>query len=554
MSASEFSNVNPTLKPPKEPIEVLKEQLDKNNFTNIKLLKSIHDESFDIANEFFSSKKEGFEDGDDEDEGFEDGDDGEDEGFEGGDDDDDDEGFEGEDEDDGIEGMKSKKKGKSKKKSKKKGGKSKKRKSKKKGGKSKKRKSKKSKGKSNTTNFDLIGWVVKKVKGTQNDEQLVKTILNSLFVTFLSFLIAHNWYYTFFTNPTSFRLEDSLSFLKENEFIHFFTMYIVQIVIAVEQFIMVNIPGKIDTLMAITPFGRRSIFYFIFSVSLGTVPYFLKQIKSIFFYFEKQVVSLIKVIIARKGLGKFFRDIISKAFNNIFTFKGNPALSSLIGVIYVMKFMENLVLDHSKGIIENATSVIPSFFTKLLAGSIFYIIYIIFKFAMFYQPTIAFSSFIVTAYLFYFSIVRLPTINGLGSAFSTFAQNNKHMNDGKVVFKTELTSGWKTNVEEVLKFVTENAHQIIMLFSLKTNFKHLFNIESKIFKTTFAIGGITAAAKLLFSIFEKYGIGNEEKQELDKQIVNLTAEIKNNIEAPASTNNEYHDMFEKIYSQYETIM
>jgi len=342
-------------------------------------------------------------------------------------------------------------------------------------------------------------------------------------------------------------------------------MYIVQIVIAIEQFIMVSIPGKLDFLMTITPFGRRSIFYFIFSFSLGTVPYFLKQIKSIFLYFEKQIVQLIKILINYKNapgeLGKFIRDTISKLFNSIFAFKGNPALSPLIGVIFVMKFMENMVIDHAKGIIENATSVIPAFFAKLLAGSIFYIIYIFFKFAMFYQPTIAFSSLIITVYFFYFSIVRLPTINGLGGAFSTVAENNKHMNDGRVVFKHDLVSGFKNNIEEVLKFFTNNAHQIIMLFALKTNFIHLFNMESKFFKTTFAIAGITAAVKLLFSIFVKYGIGSEETQELGKEIVNLTAEIQANFEA-SNTNdaeskttdsNEYESMFDRIYKPYKSV-
>lgn len=523
MSASEFSNVNPTLKPPKEPIEVLKEQLDKNNFKDMKLLKSIHDESFDIANEFFSGKKEGFEGEDDDDEGFE----GED---------DDDEGFE-DDEDNPIEGMKSKKKGK------------------------KKGKNKGKKKKKHQTNFDLIGWAVNKAKGTKNDEKMVKNILNSLFVTFLSFLIAHNWYYTFFINPTSFRFEDSLSFLKENAFIHFFTMYIVQIVIAIEQFIMVNIPGKINFLMAFTPFGKRTIFYFIFSFSLGTVPYFLKQIKTIFFYFEKKVISLIKIIRKGNGIRSFIRNTISKLFNSIFMFKGNPALSPLIGIIYVMKFMENMIIDHAKGIIENATSVVPSFFAKILAGSIFYIIYVVFKFAMFYQPTIAFSSLIITVYLFYFSIVRLPTINGIGGAFATLAQNNKHMNDGRVLFKSDIASKFRNNIEEVLKFVTNNAHQIIFLFALKTNFKHLFNIESKMFKTTIAVTGITAAAKLLFSIFEKYGIGDSETQELSKEITNLSVEFNKNFETSKTTDsesktsdsNEYESMFDRIYKPYKSV-
>lgn len=493
MSASEFSNVIPTLE------TWSKETLDKNNFKDMKLLKSIHDESFDIANEFFSSKV-------------------------------DDEGFEEEDDnDDQFEGMKSRK-----------------RKGKGKG---------KGKGKPYKSKFDLIGWALQKAKISKNDINLVKNILNTLFVTFLSLLIAHNWYYTFFTNPTDFRLEESLSFLKENEFIHFFTMYIVQVVKTIDEFIMTSIPEKINLLMALSSIGRRSIFYFILSVSLGAVPYFLKQIKSILLYFEKQVFLLIDLTKDYKNsprrLGKFFRDIISKAFNSIFLFKGNPLLSSLIGIIYIMKFMENLVIDHSKGIIENATEVIPSFFTKLLSGSIFYIIYLVFKFAMFYQPTVAFSSFIITAYLFYFSIVRLPKLNGLDGSFATASANIEHMNDGKVLFRSELIPGWRTHVEDVSKFIMNNAHQIIMFSALSSNFKHLFKIDSAFLKITLAIGGTVGVAALMFSILQKYGIGNAEKQKLNEQIVNLTAEIKKNIETPAS-NDESYDMIENIYKQFET--
>jgi hypothetical protein len=127
---------------------------------------------------------------------------------------------------------------------------------------------------------DLIGWAVQKAQGTKNDETMVKNILNSLFVTFLSFLIAHNWYYTFFVNPTKFRFEDTFSFLSENDFTHFFTIYIVQIVTTIETFIMESIPGKFNFVMENTPFGKRSIFFFILSASLASVPYFLKQVKS----------------------------------------------------------------------------------------------------------------------------------------------------------------------------------------------------------------------------------------------------------------------------------
>jgi hypothetical protein len=113
------------------------ETLDKNNFSNIKLLKSIHDESFNVANEFF---KEGFVDDDDKEEFVDDDDD---EGFvvdkEGFVDDDEVEGFV---DDDLIEGMKSK---------------------------SKSKKGAKSKGSKGKNSFDIIAWAVHKAKGTIND-------------------------------------------------------------------------------------------------------------------------------------------------------------------------------------------------------------------------------------------------------------------------------------------------------------------------------------------------------------------------------------------------
>ena len=444
-----------------------------------------------------------------------------------------------------IEGMKSKKKS-SKKKS------------------SKKKKKSSIKYPKNIPKFDLIGWAVRKANGTKNDEKMIKNILNSLFVTFLSFLIAHNWYYTFFVNPTKFRFEDAFEFLKENEFTHFFTIYIVQIVTTIETFIMESIPGKFNSTMENTLFGKRSVFFFILSASLASVPYFLKQLNSVFEYLRNQINRLIDVI--RKynkspvGLRNYIRDLITKLFNSIFLFKGNAQLSSVIGIIFVVKYMKNIMVDHSKGIIENATEVIPSFFTKLLTGTIFYIIFIVFKFAMFYQPTIAFSSFIIAAYMFYFSIVRLPKINGFFGTFSAVAENNKHMNDGKVIFDREVFSKFKNGIEDALRFIMLNSHQIILLFTLKANIGNLLKIESKTFKTVMLGLGIAGVFKLLYSVLEKYGIGQSEVKELGNEFEELSKEIKENIENIENIEKQdlkkipnAETMFERIYKPYKSV-
>ena len=578
-------------------------ELEKNNFSNMKMLKSIYDDSFDVANDFFRGGVEGFkskssakkvfeqsktaakkdadkavEDAEkDVEDAEKDADEAKDEAKEAnkeaedaeevavvtegneeefanynnsdsdieGFDNDSDEGFDNDsDSDNGsIEGMKSKKKKSSKKKS------------------SKKKKKSGIKYPENIPNLDLIGWAVRQAKGSKNDENMIKNILNSLFVTFLSFLIAHNWYYNFFVNPTKFRLEEAFEFLKENEFTHFFTIYIVQIVKTIDTFIMESIPGKFNSTMENTLFGKRSVFFFIFYASLASVPYFLKQLKSIFEYLRNQINGLIDVIRnynkSPVGLRNYIHEIISSFFNSILLFKGNAQLSSLIGIIFVLKYMENLMVDHSKGIIENATEVIPSFFTKMLAGNFFYIIYLVFKFAMFYQPTIAFSSFIIAAYMFYFSILRLPKINGIFGTFSAISENNRLMNDGKVLFDLDVLSKFKNGIEDALRFIMQNSHQIILLFTLKANIGRIINIESKTFKMVMLGLGIAGTLTILYSVLEKYGIGHSEVKELGNEFEELSKEIKENIEIiekqDLKKTSGIETMFERIYKPYKSV-
>ena len=90
---------------------------------------------------------------------------------------------------------------------------------------------------------------------------------------------------------------------------------------------------------------------------------------------------------------------------------------------------------------------------------------------------------------------------------------------------------------------------------LKSNIKNVLNIDSRILKTTFAVLGITASAKLLFSILEKYGVGNLESKELSNEIVNITSEITSYIEAPEPDETEtgYKSMFDRIYKPFKTV-
>ena len=552
------------------------EIINKNNFSNMKLLKSIHDESFDVANEFFQegfkskSKKESdkkkaeakaaaekakqsarevedakrkVEDAkkdsdrkveeaekdvadakqdakeakEEANEAKEEANDaeeiaaveGEDEGFT----DDDDEGF---DDDDLIEGMKTKSK---------------------KIAIKTKSKSKKSKGSTGKNQFDVIAWAVNKAKGTINDEQMIKTVLNSLFVTFLSFLIAHNWYSNFFTNQSYFRIETVLK--SENALIKYFTKYIVGIVITIESFLMSTIPGYFNSLIDTAIFGKRSVFFIILMMSLSFVPYFMAQIMSIYGFLKSETIKLIGVIRnynkSPVGLRNFIRDFISKIFSYIFLFKGNPMISGIIGLLFVSEYIKDLIPD----------------FQFIVNSSIFYKIYLVLKFAIFYQPNVAFSSMILTVYFFYFSVLRLPKINGIGGIFREMSANNEHMNKEKIKFS------FSESIEKIINFLVENVNQIILLFIIKQNFPNVLKMDSTILKIVFIALGIIAILKILYSVLEKNGIGKEEKREIEKNIEIVSEEFEksvaeSNAKPPVSTSFDEF-LLQNLYKPYNKI-
>lgn len=460
------------------------------------------------AEEIAAVEDEGFEN---EDEGFEN----DDEGF-----DDEDEGF---DDDDLIEGMKSKKIKKSKKIAIK--------------SKSKSKKSKGSKGSKGKNSFDIIAWVVNKAKGTINDEQMIKQVLNSLFVTFLSFLIAHNWYSNFFTNQSYFRVESMLK--SENTFIQYFTEYIVNIVITIETFLMCKIPGYLNTLKDTAIFGKRTLFFIILMTSLSFVPYFLAQLMAIYEYLKAQAIKLYFVIQnynkSPVGLRNYIRDLISNLFNYIFLFKGNAFISGIIGFMFFIEFVKSMISQY-EFIMQK----------PILLG-----IYNLFKFAIFYQPTVAFSSLILTVYFLYFSVFRLPKINGIGGIFREMSQNAEDMNKEKIKFS------FNESIEKLINFIAENVHQIVLLFIIKQNFPNVLKMDSTILKIVFIALIVIAILKLLYSVLEKNGIGKEEKRVLESNIEIVSQEFEksiaeSNAKPPVSTSFDEF-MLQTLYRPYNKI-
>ena len=274
--------------------------------------------------------------------------------------------------------------------------------------------------------------------------------------------------------------------LKDTKLYSFALKYIIQSVTIIDEYVMNIIPNALRRMSNTSQyFGRRTVFYFILSVSLGIIPFFLRQISSIFEYIRTEINQLIVAIKEYNKnpdkIKKYFRDLTSDAFNKIFLFKGNPLLSAILGVTYIIVFTSNIIGDPSQGIIKNVFDIIPNSITTLASGSIFYIIYLFLKFAIFYQPCIAISSFIVTVYLFYYSVLK----TGFKDLYSLYKTNDAHMNDGRVAFKTELFGNFQSGIENFLKVITNNFHEIVLFFSIRKNFSNMFSLSSNYLKTLF---------------------------------------------------------------------
>jgi hypothetical protein len=228
-------------------------------------------------------------------------------------------------------------------------------------------------------------------------------------------------------------------------------------------------------------------------------------------YLKAQAIKLYFVIQnynkSPVGLRNYIRDLISNFFSFIFLFKGNPFISGIIGFLFFVEFMKSLIPQYE----------------SLIQRPILLGIYNVFKFAIFYQPTVAFSSLILTAYFTYFSVLRLPIINGIGGIFREMFKNSEYMN------KEKIKISFSESIEKIINFIVENFHQIVLLYILKQNFPIILNMDSVIVKFIFIALVVIGVLKLLYSILEKKGIGIEEKRVLESNIEIVSKEFERNI-------------------------
>ena len=497
------------------PSSAMFSDMDKNILEKMKNINSNYVSSLDtfidgFSNEIddvegFEDDVDGFEDGDDEGfeddvEGFED----DDEGFE-----DDDEGFEDDDEFSNIEGMKSKPK-------------------------KKKKKKKKTKP---IPKFDLISYLITKFDGTSKDVSILKQILTILFTVFLAFVVAHNWYSNFLSNPIFDRLESKLSALKQNNLINAISKYFVEIVKTVEEFIMGKISKSVtETAETSSFFGRRFVFYALLSFSFGVVSYFLKQVLIMYNYTIDKINEL--MFIKKndsKRLKKYFGDL-GTSFLKQFTV--NPVITSIVTIMFIIFYVSDVIK-------ENSSSILPPALAQ--PGAALMVWYIV-KFAVLFAPTVMFSSTLLSIYIFYYSVIK----NGDKDFYSLYKQNTEHMNEKKVFFDNDFsTSFWsnlKNNVEKMFREINVNFHEIFFFSTIMKIFPYIFSFPSFILKFGFGSFGIIFIYKFITSILTKYKVGTETISKIKMGVAEIEEEYK---QIPIVEKIESANIFDQLYAPFK---
>ncbi len=385
------------------------------------------------------------------------------------DDDDDDDEDDEDDEDDSVEGFKAKKKGKRK----------------------GKRSKKKSKGKRNNKGSrseqppDPIAIIIAKMGGTQNDITILKSVLGTFFHIFLAFYMSYSWYSNWYIDKPDPSIKEHFKWLQSNNIVDFLSQYAVLLIEKLHQMLFTIIPGGLNLAKSLSQgyLGNRFVFFTIFSACYSMVPKLIDFCKNIL---QNGYTRFVRIYAVFKS-GAQSKVLIKKTIDELIIFATSIStivLTSIMGVLYLTVYMENLVIDHTKDFTENVFSVIPAFFTKLVGGSLFYIIWLFLKFALLFTPSISIATFTITVLFLYYSFFRMDAPiksmininniinivgnNGDKTSFITVLFNERPITDtfGKVINSFEKFVAWTTYMFPYLFFIFGMIKTLFSVFDI----------------------------------------------------------------------------------------
>jgi hypothetical protein len=123
---------------------------------------------------------------------------------------------------------------------------------------------------------------------SENDENLIKTIVTALMTLFLTVYVSYNWFFNLTEGKRQVKFHESFDFVN---FAYFFTEYFYKIVQFFDMKIMESIPNFVGNMLESSFFKERSLFVFILLISKTIVEKSMAFIFKIYDFLKKFLVK-----------------------------------------------------------------------------------------------------------------------------------------------------------------------------------------------------------------------------------------------------------------------
>jgi hypothetical protein len=330
---------------------------------------------------------------------------------------------------------------------------------------------------------------------SNNDYNVIKQIFDSMFAIGFAYLVAHIWYSNFFENTINVNLKEKYTNYEVDGPINAILMYFVLVIDKIHNFFIKTIPDFSSNWYVAKYLGRRFWFFALFLVFYNYAPIFqdilealLKNIVFAFNLFQSWMDGKIEGKLIAQNLFKRFIDQIMGINFSAFT--------GVIGFIYFSVFISNILFDDTKSFFYNVGNA-PSVFSKFLTGSVFYIIYLVFKFAIIYQPVVAATGAAMFLGFLYYTFIYNDNLTSL---FNLIDKNHTKIHKDSVLFQTyDLNcddGSIKNKLDKLIKFLFQHAHHLLFLYFIGINAMRLTEIQS----LPLMVGLIVAGIAIVFAI------------------------------------------------------
>ncbi len=387
-----------------------------------------------------------------------------------------------------------------------------------------------------------------------SDLLIIIDIFNNFVKLCVVFFATHAWYNNFVIDPLTTNIDDSLEFLSANSIIHKLTLYFNVIIRNTQKFVMIKFPEAIRQFGYMIPFfGRRAGFYALFGIMYFIVDTIIagimRTIESI-----PGFITVVSNLVSGKLKGAEASRTIIQKIVGIFTLSNISVFSGIFSFLYLTAFVSNLVYDETMGIFANIDNA-SSFVTKLVSMSIFYIIALLFFFAILFNPTVTACIYAAFFGIIYYSFRFMDNT----PMYEKMSCINTFINEKPAWFNHRQETGFMSKavnfIEDAVNLIASNLHQIVFLIFIVTNLFKVFDLKSALLMNSMIGLGTAFIGYIVYSVLEKYNIGTNEMNIAKEQFKQFKAQYfaDSNEQEPTKTDTKELDPT-NLYDIYSKLM